>query len=114
MSTKQRKSERVHVYLPVSWENRSGQYEATTADISTGGCFLLTGARVRARWRVELRIRMPSREWVPLKGQVVYTAREIGFGVCFTEVEEDGRAAIAELVEEVRERRLSPDLTRKR
>lgn len=75
-----RKVERFRVNLRARWEGRRAGREGTVTDISTAGCFVLTDDLVETGDLVKIELLLPAGV-ITLWGHVVYTAREIGFGV---------------------------------
>ena len=73
------------------WEGASGAGEGTVTDLSATGCFVLADtARARSNDLLRVELYLPSGKPIVLWGTEVYTAEEIGFGVRFTEVPDDG------------------------
>jgi hypothetical protein len=98
MSDERRSDERVSLNLPVRWDAISGQQEARIEDLSLGGCFVNTSAPVDIGEIVSLEIKLPSGEWLPLRGEVVSNQQGIGFGILFSfltdEEEQELRAIV--------------------
>lgn len=98
MSDERRSDERVSLNLPVRWDAISGQHEARTEDLSLGGCFVNTSGPVDLGEIVSLEIKLPSGEWLPLRGEVVSYQQGIGFGILFSfltdEEEQELRAIV--------------------
>lgn len=87
-----RRHERLGVYLRVRWEGLLGCHEGTVSDVSAGGCFILTESPAGLRELVRLEIELHTGEWVKVWGEVTNQFAGVGFGVKYTEFEEeDGR-----------------------
>jgi PilZ domain-containing protein len=84
MTENRRRDERVSLNLPAKWEGFSGKHEARIEDVSLGGCFVNTPGRVDEGEIVGVEIKLPSGEWLPLRGKVVSYQEGIGFGLLFS------------------------------
>jgi len=76
----------------------SGSHEARTDDISLGGCFIDTAARVELDEVVNLEFQLPSGEWLPISGVVASYQPSIGFGLVFSSLTKDVEDALADLL----------------
>jgi PilZ domain len=85
-----RRHERLSVYLRVRWEGLMGAYEGMLSDISAGGCFILSDERVALRELLRLEIQLHTGEWMKVWGVVTNCFAPVGFGVMYTEVDDDG------------------------
>ena len=84
MTENRRSDKRVSVNLPARWDGLSGEHEARIEDIGMGGCFVNTVSRVTVGEVIGLEIKMPSGEWLPLRGEVTSYQEAVGFGMVFT------------------------------
>ena len=98
MTDNRRSDERVSTNLAVRWDGQSGGHEARIEDLSLGGCFVNTTGRVDLGEVVSLSIRLPTGEWLSLRGEVVAYQQGIGFGVLFSFLTEEEEQALRELV----------------
>lgn len=98
MNNERRSDERVSTNLPARWDSLSGQHEARIEDLSLGGCFVNTSGRVDPGEVVSLEIKLPSGDWLPLRGEVVSYQQGIGFGVLFSFLTDEEEQALRELV----------------
>ncbi len=98
MTDNRRSDERVPTNLPARWDGESGSNEARIEDLSLGGCFVNTAGRVDIGEVVGLEIKMPSGEWLQLRGEVASYQVGIGFGLLFTFLTEDEEQALRELI----------------
>jgi hypothetical protein len=89
MTQERRRAPRVKVNLQTRWEGVLSQQEATITDLSTTGCFVLTGGKVESKELVRLEIEAPDGEPFVLWAEVVDAAFEIGFAVRFTSMTDD-------------------------
>ena len=81
MTNERRRSPRVKVNLQARWEGVIEQQEATVTDLSSTGCFVLTGGKVEPKELVRVEIEIPEGEPLVLWAEVVDAAYEIGFAV---------------------------------
>ena len=98
MTDNRRTDERVSTNLSVRWEGLSGKHEARLEDVSLGGCFVNTAGRVDPGEIVVFEIKLPSGEWLTLRGEVVSFQQGIGFGVVFSFLTDDEERALRELI----------------
>ena len=98
MNDERRKLGRVPAIIEVVWEGAAGRYEARTGDVSAGGCFVDTIGQAAVGETIDFKLRLPSGEWIRLRGVVTYEYPNMGFGVRFTEVSEADRKRLEWLV----------------
>ena len=98
MTNNRRSDERVSTNLPVRWDGQSGRHEARIEDVSLGGCFVNTTGRVDQGEVVSLSIKLPSGQWLPLRGEVVSYQQGIGFGMLFSFLTDEEEQALRELI----------------
>ena len=98
MVKNRRIDERVPTNLPAKWEGLSGAHEARIEDLSLGGCFVNTTKRVDIGELVSVEIRVPSGEWLKLRGDVCAYQPGIGFGVLFSFLTDDEQQALREII----------------
>ncbi|MGI8836983.1 MAG: PilZ domain-containing protein [Pyrinomonadaceae bacterium] len=98
MNKNRRSDERVSINLPARWDGLAGRHEARIEDLSLGGCFVNTKGRVDIGEVVGIEMKLPSGEWLPLRGEVATYMVGTGFGVLFTFLTEDEEQALRELI----------------
>ena len=98
MTEDRRSDERVSLNLPARWDGLSGRNEARIEDLSLGGCFVNTKGRVDIGEVVGIEIKLPSGEWLPLRGEVATYMVGTGFGVLFTFLTDDEEQTLRELI----------------
>jgi hypothetical protein len=76
----------------------SGQNEARIEDLSLGGCFVNTRGRVDIGEVVGIEMKLPSGEWLQLRGEVASYMAGTGFGVLFTFLTEDEEEILRGLI----------------
>jgi hypothetical protein len=98
MTENRRRDERISTNLPAKWDGLTGNYEARIEDLSLGGCFINTAGRVDLGEVIGFEIKLPSGEWLPLRGEVASYQPGIGFGLLFTFITSDEEEALRELL----------------
>lgn len=98
MTENRRSDERVSINLSARWDGLSGTHEARIEDLSLGGCFVNTKGRVDIGEVVGIEMKLPSGEWLQLRGEVASYMLGTGFGVLFTFLTEDEEQALRELI----------------
>jgi hypothetical protein len=98
MDKNRRSDERVSTNLPARWDGLSGQNEARIEDLSMGGCFVNTRGRVDIGEIVGIEMKLPSGEWLQLRGEVASYMAGTGFGVLFTFLTEDEEEVLRGLI----------------
>jgi len=105
MSGERRSNERKHILLEARWESMASRHEARVDDVSLGGCFVNTYAKVELGEHVDLEIQLPSGKWLPLRGHVASYQPAVGFGLSFTSLTVKETEALKELMRTTKERR---------
>ena len=90
-----RRHERVNIYLRARWEGLFGCYEGTLSDISAGGCFILSESPTALRELIRLEIQLHTGEWVKVWGEVTNQFAGVGFGVRYTELDDENEGSFA-------------------
>ena len=98
MPQENRKHERVAVMLDVVWDKVSGNYCARTSDIGLGGCYIDTIGEAAVGERIYFKLHLPWGPWIDLQGVVVYRFPSAGFGVRFTDLPEETRLLLKQLL----------------
>ena len=93
-----REEERKDVSLEVRWEGGSGRHTARVSDLSLGGCYLDTLGQAEVGEIVALEIKMPSGEWLPLRGTVAFHQPGLGFSICFTFMTDEEQYQLTQLI----------------
>ena len=91
MAIERRCAPRSNVNLPARWEGVLTQQEANVTNLSSSGCFVLSGGRVEPKELVRLEIEFPDEEPIYPWAEVVDEASEIGFAVRFTSMDDEER-----------------------
>jgi hypothetical protein len=98
MTDNRRSDERVSTNLTAKWGGLNGDHDGRIEDLSLGGCFVNTVGRVDVGEIVGVEIKLPSGEWLALRGEVASYQVGIGFGLLFSFLTEDEEQALQELV----------------
>jgi len=98
MDKNRRSDERISTNLPARWDGLSGRNEARIEDLSLGGCFVNTRGRVDIGEVVGIEMKLPSGEWLQLRGEVASYMAGTGFGVLFTFLTEDEEEILRGLI----------------
>ena len=93
-----REAERLRIDLKVRWEALRTQGRGAVCDLSSLGCFVLTGADVNPGDLIRIEIKFPQ-EAVWLWGHVVYAVAEIGFALRFTFADDSEKQSLSQLIE---------------
>ena len=92
-----RTSERVRADLTVRWETLKAQGRGSVCDLSSSGCFVLTGGEVTSGEL--LRMDLISADGIAtLWGNVVYAISEMGFAVRFVFGSEADQQAVERII----------------
>jgi hypothetical protein len=97
-----RRHERINIYLKVRWEGLLGSYEGTLSDISAGGCFIISENQTTLRELIRLEIELHTGEWVKVWGEVTNQFPGVGFGVRYTEFDEENEGTFALSLEQTK------------
>ena len=93
-----RAAERVRLNLKTRWETLVTQGRETVCDISSTGCFVLSGGELDPGELISLEIHFPE-DIASLWGEVVYAIAEMGFAIRFKFAGEAERRALDKLIE---------------
>ena len=84
-----RSKPRLSVSLDAMWDSSTEAQSARVTNLSEGGCFLDSVGEVRAGEIVGFRILLPDDDWLYLEGEVRHLKAGTGFGVQFTELNDE-------------------------
>jgi hypothetical protein len=99
MKKERRAAPRVRVNLQSRWEGVLCKDNGTISDLSSNGCFVLTGGQVELKELIWLEISLPNDEPVHFWAEVVDMAEEIGFAVRFNAGDGDDQLRLAGFIE---------------
>ena len=96
-----RTAPRVKVNLRARWEGAANRLEADVTDLSSSGCFVLSGGTVESKELLRLEIYLfPEEPPVYFWAEVVDVAPEIGFAVRFTSMEDEDQKRLSDFLAE--------------
>ena len=93
-----REQERVTFFVEVVLESDSGRRQARISDLSVGGCFIDSIANISEGESVTFDLKHPNGEEMEFTGQVTYLLPSVGFGVRFTDMQEEQRTFVERIV----------------
>lgn len=94
-----RSHERVATNLAAKWHGLAGEREGRVEDLSLAGCFVNTTGRVDLGETVGVELKLPSGNWLPLRGKVTSYQLGTGFGMAFISLTDDEKQSLIDLVE---------------
>ena len=98
-----RTAERVRLSLKTRWETLMTQGRGTVCDLSSTGCFVLSGGEVNPGELTRLEIHFPE-GMASVWGEVVYSIGEMGFAIRFKFAGDSERRVLDKLIESSFER----------
>jgi len=99
MKDDRRADKRVGVNLSTRWRGVTGSHEGRIEDLSVKGCFVNTKGAVDVGEIISLLIKLPSEQWLPLRGKVVSAQQLVGFSLTFSILEDKERVVLDQLVQ---------------
>jgi len=93
-----REQERVPYLKEVELECASGRREARISDLSPGGCYIDSIVAVVEREPVALSITTSSGDVLSFTGDVAYVLNGMGFGVRFTDLNDERKAFLDQVI----------------
>ena len=96
LMSERRSNERFEVCLDVVLEGATGQ--ARVADLSESGCYIDTLFESYTGQKLRLMIKLPTREWLELEGEVAHNVPHMGLGIRFINLEPGKREKISWLL----------------
>jgi hypothetical protein len=98
MTENRRTDERVSTNLAVKWHGVSGDHEGRIEDLSLWGCFINTSGRVDAGEVVIVDIKLPTDQWLSLRGEVAAYQLGMGFGLKFAFLTDEEEQMLRDLI----------------
>jgi|SRR5215218_4849362 len=93
-----RKEERVAYLNEVVLEWSSGKREARITDLSAGGCYVDTIATIPEGESISFTLNRSEGEPIHFTGNVAYVMPGFGFGIQFTDLSDQAKAALESLI----------------
>jgi hypothetical protein len=101
MERERRTSKRVWADIKTQWHGLLTSREGSISDISTSGCFILTGGEVSPGELVSVEIDVPKVLRMQLWGKVVYHIADMGFALRFKDLSITDKTLLSRLIEYV-------------
>jgi hypothetical protein len=101
MERERRTSKRVWADIKTQWHGLLTNREGSISDISTSGCFILTGGEVSPGELVSVEIDVPKVLRMQLWGKVVYHIADMGFALRFKDLSITDKTLLSRLIEYV-------------
>src|SRR4051794_33050523 len=92
-----RKATRLRTNISVRWETLTTQGRGTVSDLSSSGCFVLTGGEVAPRELIRLEMSLPD-EVRTFWANVMYGISEMGFAVRFVFASEAEQESLKQVI----------------
>jgi hypothetical protein len=93
-----RKASRLRTNINVRWETLKTQGRGTVSDLSSSGCFVLTGGEVVPHELTRLDLSTPD-QVMTFWGIVVYAINEMGFAVRFVFASEADKESLERVIQ---------------
>ena len=93
-----RSKPRLKVSLDAMWDSSTEAHSARVTNLSENGCYLSSVGDVRRGEIVGFRVMLPEGDWLYLEGEVRHHTPHTGFGVQFTDLNEEQTAKLAALL----------------
>jgi len=90
--------EQVIVSLDVVWHGSAGKYDARMSEISLEGCFIDSMGQEVIGEPITFTVHLPTGPWVMLQGVVIHQEYPIGFEVRFTNLTEENRGLLLQVI----------------
>lgn len=98
-----REKPRLSVSLDAVWDREQARHSARVTDLSEGGCYLDTVGDVLSGETVAFRVMLPDGDWLYLEGEVRHHHHGFGFGVRFTDLNDEQREKLVLLLQIAKE-----------
>jgi len=102
--SERRREKRFEVCLDVVLEGDAINRNARVADLSETGCYIDSIAESCAGEMLEVKIKLPSGEWIQLMAEVAHYTPRLGIGLRFIEPDPTVRDKIRSLLRDLRRR----------
>ena len=105
-----RTKKRFNVCFDAIWDGATGNSQARVTDLSESGCYIDSISEAVPGEILHLNIQMPNGEWLDLTGEVAHSQPQVGFGLCFVDldsVQQEKLLALLEHLEDSTDRPLA-------
>ena len=93
-----RENERISFLSEIVLECSSGRREVRISDLSVSGCYIDSIVNVPVGEAVSFNLNLPTGHSLLLNGEVVYTLPGMGFGIRFTNLSDDCKIVLENIV----------------
>lgn len=93
-----RRANRGTIFLEATWVGDAGRHGARVSDMSLGGCYLDTIAQAAVGEILTINVQLPEGPWITLQGRVAHLQSNLGFGIRFTNLSDDQRKFVIQLI----------------
>ena len=93
-----REEERVPYYTEIVLESAAGMRGARISDVSPGGCYVDTISPAIEGEEISFEFKNPMAARLKFTGTVAYVLPNLGFGIKFTDLSEQHKAAIDQIM----------------
>lgn len=93
-----REFERIFVSFEIMLESSSSKRSARISDLSLEGCFVDTIIIAAEGETVSFDMKLPAGEPIRISGKVIYAMPQIGFGVHFTDLSEEKKNLLKQII----------------
>lgn len=93
-----REEERVPFYTEIMLESGAGIRGARISDVSPGGCYIDTISPANEGESVSFEFKNPAGARLKFTGTVAYVLPNMGFGIKFTDLTDQHKAAIEQIM----------------
>ena len=94
----QRKNPRIPLRLEIQWNGCETRTPDVTSDVSLGGCYVQSLNPVAVGEVLNLELRLPFSDTLPVRCEVRYHQPMLGFGLKFLQLSNFQRAALEGLI----------------
>jgi len=98
MSDNLKQNEQVYVSLDIVWHGTAGKFDARMSELSMDGCFIDSMGQEILGETVNFKVHLPEGHWISLQGEVIYQEYPVGFEVRFTNLPEENRRLLTQVI----------------
>lgn len=99
MDSDRRENNRIAVSLEVKFDGVAQSSGTRISDISAEGCYIETMAYFEVDDIITLEIKMPTGNWLSLKGKIKFRHPNLGLGISFLELSQSELDVVSSLIE---------------
>lgn len=103
-----RREDRWEVCLEAVWDGKSGNRGSRVTDLSDGGCYVDSLSEACVGEALQIKLQLPSGDWLELAGVVAHRTPPLGFGVRFINLTAEQTKALSSLIAYLKRPALQP------